>query len=122
MGIDVTPKRFTDQTILRQLDVVTPISNLYMTGQDTVLCGVTLCQVCNLCVIAIYMCGRKTTTSFFSFYFSSSSSPSPFTHLLAYIIIQMFFLNSLILLICIKLIITIKIIIITLCLFHSSRV
>jgi hypothetical protein len=45
VGIDVTPKRFTDQTVLRQLDVVTPIPNLFMTGQDTVLCGVTLCQV-----------------------------------------------------------------------------
>jgi hypothetical protein len=45
VGIDVTPKRFTDQTVLRQLDVATPIPNLFMTGQDTVLCGVTLCQV-----------------------------------------------------------------------------
>lgn len=45
VGIDVTPERFTDPTVLRQLDVVTPINNLYMTGQDTVLCGVTLCQV-----------------------------------------------------------------------------
>jgi len=45
VGIDVTPERFTDPTVLRQLDVVTPINNLFMTGQDTVLCGVTLCQV-----------------------------------------------------------------------------
>ncbi len=45
VGIDVTPKRFTDPVVLRQLDVVTPINNLFMTGQDTVLCGVTLCQV-----------------------------------------------------------------------------
>jgi hypothetical protein len=49
VGIDVTPKRFTDQTVLRQLDVVTPIPNLFMTGQDTVLCGVTLCQVTDYC-------------------------------------------------------------------------
>lgn len=45
MGIDVTPERFTNPTILQQLDVATPIPNLFMTGQDTVLCGVTLCQV-----------------------------------------------------------------------------
>jgi phytoene dehydrogenase-like protein len=45
VGIDVTPQRFTDPVILQQLDVATKIPNLYMTGQDTVLCGVTLCQV-----------------------------------------------------------------------------
>ena len=41
----MTPERFTDPAIVQQLDVVTKIPGLYMTGQDTVLCGVTLCQV-----------------------------------------------------------------------------
>eukprot|EP00600_Ochromonadales_sp_CCMP1393_P012802 CAMPEP_0175004802 /NCGR_PEP_ID=MMETSP0005-20121125/4964_1 /TAXON_ID=420556 /ORGANISM="Ochromonas sp., Strain CCMP1393" /LENGTH=368 /DNA_ID=CAMNT_0016259985 /DNA_START=31 /DNA_END=1137 /DNA_ORIENTATION=+ len=45
VGIDVTPKRFTDPVVRRQLDITTPIQGLYMTGQDTVLCGVTLCQL-----------------------------------------------------------------------------
>jgi hypothetical protein len=45
VGIDVTPERFVDPVLREQLDVVTKIPGLYMTGQDTVLCGVTLCQV-----------------------------------------------------------------------------
>lgn len=45
VGIDVTPKRFTDSSVRRQLDCVTDIAGLYMTGQDTLICGVTLCQL-----------------------------------------------------------------------------
>ena len=45
VGLDVTPTRFIDSTIRRQLDPVTDIPGLYMTGQDTVLCGVTLAQL-----------------------------------------------------------------------------
>jgi hypothetical protein len=45
VGIDVTPQRFVDPLIRERLDPVTDIPGLYMTGQDTVLCGVTLCQV-----------------------------------------------------------------------------
>jgi dihydroxyacetone kinase len=41
----VTPQRFVDPLIRERLDPVTDIPGLYMTGQDTVLCGVTLCQV-----------------------------------------------------------------------------
>ena len=46
VGIDVTPSRFVDGKIRDALDnVVTDIQGLYMTGQDTLLCGVTLAQV-----------------------------------------------------------------------------
>lgn len=47
VGIDVTPARFVDPDVRRALDVVTNIPGLYLTGQDTVLCGVTLAQVCD---------------------------------------------------------------------------
>ena len=45
VGIDVIPSRFVDPVIRHRLDCVTDIHGLYMTGQDCVLCGVTLCQV-----------------------------------------------------------------------------
>jgi len=45
VGIDVTPARFCDAKVREQLDVVTPIEGLYMTGQDVGFLGVTLCQL-----------------------------------------------------------------------------
>jgi len=45
VGLDVSPIRFTDPTIRRQLDPVTNIPGLYLTGQDTAICGVTLAQL-----------------------------------------------------------------------------
>lgn len=46
MGIDVTPDRFVDEAVRRRLDVVVPeIKGLYLTGQDSLLCGVTLAQL-----------------------------------------------------------------------------
>lgn len=45
VGIDVTPKRFVDPVVRRRLDCVTDIPGLYLTGQDTVVVGVTLSQV-----------------------------------------------------------------------------
>jgi hypothetical protein len=46
VGIDVTPDRFVDAAVRRRLDVVVPeIEGLYLTGQDTLLCGVTLAQL-----------------------------------------------------------------------------
>ena len=45
VGLDVTPTRFVDSAIRRQLDPVTDIPGLYLTGQDTILCGVTLAQL-----------------------------------------------------------------------------
>lgn len=46
VGIDVTPARFVDRKVREALDpVVTDINGLFLTGQDTLLCGVTLAQV-----------------------------------------------------------------------------
>eukprot|EP00602_Paraphysomonas_sp_CaronLab_P009590 CAMPEP_0185019196 /NCGR_PEP_ID=MMETSP1103-20130426/1822_1 /TAXON_ID=36769 /ORGANISM="Paraphysomonas bandaiensis, Strain Caron Lab Isolate" /LENGTH=629 /DNA_ID=CAMNT_0027549385 /DNA_START=109 /DNA_END=1998 /DNA_ORIENTATION=- len=45
VGIDVTPERFVDPVVRDHLDCVTKIPGLFLTGQDTVLCGVTLCQL-----------------------------------------------------------------------------
>ena len=46
VGIDVTPARFVDGAVRDALDpVVTDIDGLFLTGQDTLLCGVTLAQV-----------------------------------------------------------------------------
>ena len=40
------PHRFVDADTRKHLDcVVSKIQGLYLTGQDVVLCGVTLCQV-----------------------------------------------------------------------------
>lgn len=45
VGLDVTPSRFVDSTVRRQLDPVTDIPGLYLTGQDCCICGVTLAQL-----------------------------------------------------------------------------
>ena len=46
VGIDVTPGRFVDSKVRAALDVVVnDINGLYLTGQDTLICGVTLAQV-----------------------------------------------------------------------------
>lgn len=46
VGIDVTPQRFVDKDIRNLLDPVVPtIKGLFLTGQDTLICGVTLAQV-----------------------------------------------------------------------------
>lgn len=48
VGIDVVPERFTSPIIRQQLDVVTSIEGLYMTGQDMAIIGVTLAQLSGL--------------------------------------------------------------------------
>ncbi len=46
MGIDVTPNRFIDSDVREALDpVVDCVKGLFLTGQDTLICGVTLAQV-----------------------------------------------------------------------------
>ena len=56
VGIDVTPQRFTDPSVRDLLDVKSPIPGLFLTGQDTVLCGVTLCQLAGV-ITAFRMSG-----------------------------------------------------------------
>ena len=45
VGIDCTPARFCDPFIREQLDPISKIPGLALTGQDTAICGVTLCQL-----------------------------------------------------------------------------
>lgn len=45
VGLDVTPTRFVDPDVRNLLDHVTPVPQLYFTGQDSSICGVTLCQL-----------------------------------------------------------------------------
>lgn len=45
VGLEPTPERYSgDGDLLEKLDIVTPIPKLYMTGQDTLICGVVLAQ------------------------------------------------------------------------------
>jgi all-trans-retinol 13,14-reductase len=44
-GLGVTPARFLDPEINCHLNMRTPISGLWLTGQDTLLCGVPLAQM-----------------------------------------------------------------------------
>eukprot|EP00698_Gefionella_okellyi_P000956 TRINITY_DN10836_c0_g1_i1.p1 TRINITY_DN10836_c0_g1~~TRINITY_DN10836_c0_g1_i1.p1 ORF type:complete len:629 (+),score=155.20 TRINITY_DN10836_c0_g1_i1:179-2065(+) len=39
VGMDQVPKRFTDWNVVQHLDMRTKIPGLYITGQDTLLCG-----------------------------------------------------------------------------------
>lgn len=48
VGLDVTPKRFCDPAVREMLDPVTKCPGLYLTGQDSGICGVTLCQIAGL--------------------------------------------------------------------------
>jgi hypothetical protein len=43
--MDSTPNRFADPYIRDCLDPITNIPGLSLTGQDTAICGVVLCQV-----------------------------------------------------------------------------
>jgi len=44
-GLEQSPRRYTDPAILAALDIRTPIRGLYMTGQDTAMCGVAMAQI-----------------------------------------------------------------------------
>mmetsp|Transcript_13775 Transcript_13775/g.19132 ORF Transcript_13775/g.19132 Transcript_13775/m.19132 type:complete len:603 (-) Transcript_13775:561-2369(-) len=48
VGLDQTPKRYFSWEVQRHLDISTPIKNLYMTGQDQLICGVVLAQLCGV--------------------------------------------------------------------------
>uniref|UniRef100_A0A0G4HEK9 Amine oxidase domain-containing protein n=1 Tax=Chromera velia CCMP2878 TaxID=1169474 RepID=A0A0G4HEK9_9ALVE len=56
VGLDVTPERFCDPQVRDILDPVSKIPGLFMTGQDTLLCGVTLAQMSGV-VTAFRMSG-----------------------------------------------------------------
>jgi len=45
VGLDQTPRRYTDWEVVKCLDLETKLHGLYLTGQDTLICGVTLAQM-----------------------------------------------------------------------------
>jgi all-trans-retinol 13,14-reductase len=45
VGLDQTPTRYTDWNVQRHLDAETDIGGFFLTGQDTVICGVVLAQM-----------------------------------------------------------------------------
>lgn len=48
VGLDQSPRRFTDWNVVERLDSRTPIEGLWLTGQDTVTCGQPIVQVAGL--------------------------------------------------------------------------
>ncbi len=56
VGLGQTPQRFTDFDVMRHLDSRTPISGLWLTGQDTVTCGQPMVQGAGL-LTALRMLG-----------------------------------------------------------------
>lgn len=59
MGLDVTPKRFGDWKVQQHLDSTTPIEGLYLTGQDTLIIGVTLAQLAGV-ITAVRILGYSS--------------------------------------------------------------
>jgi len=56
VGLDQTPKRYVDEGIQDLLDPVSRIPGLYQTGQDTLICGVTIAQLSGV-ITAFRICG-----------------------------------------------------------------
>lgn len=56
VGLDQTPARYGDWDVQKHLDVSTPIEGLFMTGQDQLVCGVVLAQLCGV-ITAFRMTG-----------------------------------------------------------------
>ena len=48
VGLDQSPQRFTDWSVVERLDSRTPIDGLWLTGQDTVTCGQPIVQAAGL--------------------------------------------------------------------------
>jgi len=55
--------RFTDFKVMKLLDMRTPVPGLWMTGQDTLLCGVPLAQAAGL-LTAMRIAGPLQSTRF----------------------------------------------------------
>ena len=70
LSLTIMEQRFVDPEIRTILDPVTDIKGLYLTGQDTVLCGVTLCQVKKTsCIIVCFIFAFTSLSLVYSFVF-----------------------------------------------------
>ncbi len=63
VGLDQTPRRFTDWEVVRHLDARTPIPGLWLTGQDTVTCGQPIVQGAGL-ITALRILGLAKSVRF----------------------------------------------------------
>jgi hypothetical protein len=63
VGLDHSPARFTDPKVLRLLDPESPVRGLWLTGQDTLLCGQPLAQVAGI-VTALRLLGPVRAGAF----------------------------------------------------------
>ena len=63
VGLDQVPARFCDGEVQRLTDARSPIPGLWLTGQDTVLCGVPLVQLSGL-ITALRVLGLVQGTRF----------------------------------------------------------
>ena len=65
VGLEPSPLRYGgDWSIMGHLDTVTPISGLYLSGQDTLICGVVMAQVAGL-ASALRLAGFVGSVKFF---------------------------------------------------------
>mmetsp|Transcript_11996 Transcript_11996/g.33803 ORF Transcript_11996/g.33803 Transcript_11996/m.33803 type:complete len:615 (+) Transcript_11996:109-1953(+) len=48
VGLSPCPIRYSDPVVMKRLDIITPVKNLYMTGQDTFVCGQPCVQLAGL--------------------------------------------------------------------------
>jgi len=65
VGLNPSPQRYSNPDLIRDLDIVTPIKGLYMTGQDTLVCGQPCVQLAGL-LAALRILGPMKTLSFIS--------------------------------------------------------
>ncbi len=63
VGLDQTPRRFTDWEVVRHLDARSAIEGLWLTGQDTVTCGQPIVQGAGL-ITALRMLGPVKSLRF----------------------------------------------------------
>jgi len=65
VGLSPSPERYSKWELAKQLDICTPIHNLYMTGQDILLCGQPCVQVAGL-LTALRILGPIGSVQFIS--------------------------------------------------------
>jgi len=63
IGLDHHPARYTDREVIKQLNMRTKVPDLWITGQDTFICGVPLAQIAGI-ITAMRILGWGTSLNF----------------------------------------------------------
>jgi len=63
VGLDVTPGRFVDLDAIKRVDMKTAVRGLWLTGQDTLMCGQVLAQMAGV-LTALRVVGPFRLTAF----------------------------------------------------------